>query len=391
MNKVGLAVVTYMRNYGSYLQSFATQEVIKSLGYDTEVINIKGVEPIIGEARRKYFMSKIFSASELKSYAVTLKGILKMKTDTIYAKKIKERDTKYDAFRERYTFSPVLNSWEEIGDYCRNNFSSVVVGSDQLWRPANIEGGYYTLEFVPEAVNKVSYSTSFGVKVLPSKQAKKAQYFIPRINHLSVREESGRQLVKALTNLDARVVCDPTMLLTRDDWESYLPQESKWEGQKYILCYFLGQHEKYMEFAKRLGKKTGKKVVGLVHCSGYNSNVDKYMDEMPFDVGPLDFIDLIRNADCVLTDSFHCCVFSILFHKDFFVFRRFSDTDRMSTNDRLSTLFSWTGIKNRLLEGDEVIVDSMLIPIDYSEVDDRIEKMRKESKEFLELALKDGK
>lgn len=389
--KIGLAVVTYVRNYGSYLQSFATQETIKSLGYDTEVINIKGVSKIISQARRKYFLKRMFNISELKSYAVTLYGIARMKFDREYAGNIRIRDRKYDEFRGKFSFSKEISSWEGIGKYCKDNYSSVVVGSDQLWRPANIEGDYYTLNFVPEEVNKIAYSTSFGVSMLPKAQADKAKNFIPRINHISVREEKGKDLVKQLTGLDVPVVCDPTMLLTREEWEKYLPKTSDWFGRKYILCYFLGGNEQYLKFAKKMKKYMSLPLVGLVHCSGYNPNVNLYIDEMPFNVGPFDFIDIIRNASCVLTDSFHCCVFSILFQKDFFAFRRFADTDVMSTNDRLNTLFSWADIKGRLLRGDEEINKELLVSIDYQHVDEKLSEYRRTSKDYLIQSLRDGK
>ena len=186
--KVGLAVVTYMNNFGSYLQSYATSEVIKNLGYETEVISIDGVQKEIDLARRKYFMRRAFNLSELRSYLVSIQGVARFKLDRTYARQMAERNAMYEVFRkENFKFSKIGYGWDEISKMCLD-YSSVVVGSDQLWRPANIEGGYYTLEFVPDKVNKVAYSTSFGVASLPKSQAEKAKQFLPRINHLSVRE-----------------------------------------------------------------------------------------------------------------------------------------------------------------------------------------------------------
>ncbi len=390
MGKVGLAVVTYVRNYGSYLQSFATQEVIKNLGYDVEVINTKGVAKIIAKARRTYFARRIFNLSELKSYAVTIYGIIRMKFDRRYAQNIRVRDDKYDEFRINFKFSDPFTSWNEIGEYCRR-YSSVIVGSDQLWRPANIEGDYYTLNFVPDEINKIAYSTSFGVSVLPPKQALKARRFLPRINHISVREENGRRMVKDLIGLDVPVVCDPTMLLSRDEWDKYLPPCSEWAMRDYILCYFLGGNEEYLKFARRMKDFLGKTLVGIVHCSGYNRNVDLYVDETPFNIGPFDFINLIKHAQCIMTDSFHCCVFSILYGREFFAFRRFADNDVMSTNDRLNTLFSWTGINGRLLTGNEKIEKSLFTPINYDEVERKLHEKRQMSMDYLMKSLNDGK
>jgi hypothetical protein len=196
-------------------------------------------------------------------------------------------------------------------------------------------------------------------------------------------------LVKELIGKDIPVVCDPTMLLSAEDWEKYVDEKPIVDGP-YILCYFLGSNEEYLKFAKRMKQEKGMKIVGLVHCAGYNKHVDVYMDEMPFSAGPLEFINLIKYARYVLTDSFHCCVFSILFKKDFFAFRRFADNDEMSTNDRLVTLFDWTGIKGRLLNGTEDITDDLFSHIDYEYVMSRIQEKREDSMKYLTNALGDS-
>ena len=389
MKKIGLAVVTYVNNYGSFLQSFATQQVIRGLGYDTEVINIDGVNATIKKARKKYFLKRCFNINELKSYAVTIHGIVKGKLDKKYAKDIRTRNNVFNNFRKEYfNFSPVTKTWEEMSLLCEQ-YAAVVVGSDQLWRPVNIEGDFYTLNFVPDEINKVAYSTSFGVSSLPKKTAEKAKKFLNRINSLSVREVSGQKLVKELIGKDIPVVCDPTMLLSAEDWDKYVDKKPLIDSP-YILCYFLGSNEEYLKFAKRMKQEKGLKIVGLVHCAGYNKHVDVYMDEMPFCAGPLEFINLIKHAEYVLTDSFHCCAFSILFKKDFFAFRRFADNDEMSTNDRLVTLFDWTGIKGRLLNGTEDITNSLFTPIDYEYVMSRIQEKREDSMKYLANALGDS-
>lgn len=389
MKKIGLAVVTYVKNYGSFLQSFATQQTIRSLGYDTEVINIEGINTEIKKARKKYFLKRCLNINELKSYAVTIHGLVKGKLDKDYAQAIKTRNDIFDRFRkEHFTFSSVSNTWDEMREMCQQ-YAAVVVGSDQLWRPVNIEGDFYTLNFVPKEINKVAYSTSFGVSCLPKKTAEKAKKFLKRIDSLSVREVSGQKLVKELIGKDIPVVCDPTMLLTAEEWEKYIDNKSI-INDPYILCYFLGSNEEYLKFARRMKQKKGMKVVGLVHCAGYNKHVDVYMDETPFNVGPLEFINLIKYADYVLTDSFHCCVFSILLKKDFFAFKRFADNDEMSTNDRLVTLFDWAGINGRLLKGNEEITDALFSDIDYESVMYRLQEKRETSMKYLTEALGDS-
>lgn len=384
--KIGLAITTYTHNYGSFLQSYAMFEMIKKLGYIPEVISIIGVQHQIDAARRKYFMRRMFNLNELRSYSTMLKGIFMRHVSRSFAEQQRVREAAFNRFRDEYfKFSPVENSWEEIGKMCEG-YTAVVVGSDQLWRPANIEGNYYTLNFVPDNVNKVAYAPSFGIPFLHKQQAEKAKHFLPRFNHIAVREERGAEIIMDLTGIEVPVVCDPTLLFTKEEWDKNVG--TRIINDDYILCYFLGDNEQYLKFAKRLKEYWNVKLVGIVHIAGYNKNIKTYMDETPFDINPFQFLNLIKFAKCILTDSFHCSVFSIHFEKEFFAFKRFSDKDTMSTNNRLATLFKMTEIEGRLIAGTENINDKLFTPIDYMSVGKNIEKNRDFSISYLISALK---
>lgn len=246
----------------------------------------------------------------------------------------------------------------ELGNKCKDNYSSVLVGSDQLWLPGNIAADYYTLNFVPETVNSIAYATSFGQSSLPKNSAKKAEVFLKKIKHIGVREESGQKLVKEIANRDVPVVCDPTLLFTGDEWMAIQQKEPIIKG-KYILCYFLGNNPPHREFAKRLKEVTGCKIIALTHLDEFVKSDEGYADETPYDIDPADFLNLIRNAEYVCTDSFHCSVFSILYKRQFFTFRRYNRNTKQSTNSRLDTLFHMAGITGRLLTGEENMSQEM--------------------------------
>ena len=157
----------------------------------------------------------------------------------------------------------------------------------------------------------------------------------------------------------------------------------------YILCYFLGNNPPHREFAKRLREATGCKIVALTHLDEYIRCDEGYADETPYDVDPADFLNLIRNASYVCTDSFHCSVFSILYKRCFFAFRRYARNTRQSTNSRLDTLFGLAGISGRILRGDENVKKCLDMKIDYDEVHKNIEKIRSSSYVYLKTALND--
>lgn len=212
--------------------------------------------------------------------------------------------------------------------------------------------------------------------------------FLKKIHHIGVREESGQKLIKQLTGRSVPVVCDPTLLFTGDEWLAVQKEDPIIKG-KYILCYFLGNNPPHREFAKRLKAETGCRIVALTHLDEFVKSDEGYADCTPYDIDPADFLNLIRNAEYVCTDSFHCSVFSILYKRQFFTFRRYNRNTKQSTNSRLDTLFHLTGINGRLLSGDENIADCLKIDTDYDEVHKKLEQNREKSFTYLQKALKD--
>ncbi len=339
----------------------------------------------ISKGKKKYYMSQLFNFSFIKAKM----GMVKLKLYCKFAngqlgQNIKMRDQKFEEFEKNFHLS---KAYEKMADVCaEGNYTDVLVGSDQLWLPVNIVADYYTLNFVPQNVNKISFATSFGVSQVPEKYKMQYQTFLKRIEHLSVREDAGVKLVKELTERDAKLVCDPTLLFDKEEWMVIQPKERLIQD-KYIFCYFLGKTVEYRKFAERLKEKTGYKIVSLNHLDEYVKYSDKFADEAPFDIGPSEFLNLIRNAEFVCTDSFHGTVFSLINHKKFFVFRRYKKHSKVSTNSRLNSLLKIVDLIDRMLEGEESVEDLVEKEIDYEVVDQKLEEFREESKEFLRGAV----
>ena len=390
MKKTAIVSCYFQHNYGSMLQAYATQMAIDKLDYENETIDIAGFNHEIKKAKILYFAKASLTSDILISKLGMAKNVLIKKfSKNDYARLSKVRSDRFDAFGKKYfRLSSRYSSKEELGKKCDENYSSVLVGSDQLWLPGNIAADYYTLNFVPTTVNSIAYATSFGQSSLPKDSAKKATIFLKKIKHIGVREESGQKLVKKLAGRNVPVVCDPTLLFTGDEWMKIQKKEPIIKG-KYILCYFLGNNPPHREFAEKLKKETGCKIVALTHLDEFVKSDEGYADETPYNIDPADFLNLIRNAEYVCTDSFHCSVFSILYKKEFYTFRRYNRNTRQSTNSRLDTLFKITGIEGRLLAGDEKIVDCLNIKTDFDEAHKKLAGVRQQSYEYLKVALQD--
>lgn len=390
MKKIGIVSCYFQHNYGSMLQALATQMALDKLNYENETVDISGFNHEIQKAKLLYFAKASLTSDILLSKLGMTKNVLIKKfSKNEYAAVSRIRAEKFDDFSKKwFRKSPKYTSKKELGDSCKENYSSVLVGSDQLWLPGNIAADYYTLNFVPETVNTIAYATSFGQSSLPKDSARKAALFLKKIRHIGVREESGQKLVKELAGRDVPVVCDPTLLFTGEEWLSIQKDEPIVED-KYILCYFLGNNPPHREFAKRLRQATGCKIVALTHLDEFVKSDEGYADETPYNVDPADFLNLIRNATYVCTDSFHCSVFSMLYKKVFFTFRRYARKTKSSTNSRLDTLFRLAGVSGRILEGTEDIQKCLSMEIDYDRVHQNFAKIREESYQYLQNALED--
>lgn len=305
----------------------------------------------------------------------------------IFLKNWAIRDAAFNKFAdEMFHVSPYCKNRSEL-ETMATNYSAFLVGSDQLWRTDSVEHGYYTLEWVPDGIRKIAYSTSIGVKEVPWFQVKKNRRFMNRFDFMALREQSACDLVYRLTGRKVQVVLDPTLLFTGDQWMKIQNKEPLTNG-KYIFCYFLGNNPNQRELVKKLKDKTGMKIVALLHLDEYIPSDESFADETPYDVGPAEFLNYIRNAEYVCTDSFHCSVFSILYKKKFFTFSRFSETAKQSTNTRIDNLLNITGLSERRVNAGMSVDEILNLQLDFNYADKKLDELRKSSIDYLENALK---
>ncbi len=387
MKKTAIVSCYFQPNYGSMLQAYATQKALDLLGVENETICIDGLKQKINKRKYRYYLKQITKREVRNEKLKFVKKSLICKANSKLKNGMIERNACFKKFAEsNFKLSERYNAFDELSNACVSNYSSVLVGSDQLWLPSNIYADYYTLNFVPDGVRKISYATSFGTSELPKWQESFAAEFLKRIECLSVREKSGQALVKELTGRHPEIVCDPTLLFDAEEWLD-IQSKNKLIDDPYIFCYFLGENPKHRQFVMNLKNLTGVKIVTLPHIDSYVKADEKFGDMQLYNVGPGEFVNLIRNAEFVCTDSFHASVFSILNKKKFFTFMRFSNKTKMSTNSRITSLLGIFGLEDRLIKGTEDPKDYMNKEIDYTEVYKKLYEFREHSIIFLKKAL----
>ena len=384
--KVGMAINYDYPDYGGMLQAYASFRKIRDLGYEPEAININALSRDIRNRKLMFFAKRILDPSIVKEKSQIVFKKIRQKLNRELKANLGKRYEAFEKFcQEKFTVSNEYESWDALSSGCRD-YRAVVVGSDQLWLPSNIAGDYYTLSFVPDDIKKIAYATSFGVSKITKGQEDKAKAYLSRINFLSAREESGQKIIKEHTGRNVPLVCDPALLLTADEWDDEATP-GKLINEPYIFCYFMGNNPWQREFVRSLKKLTGYKIVALLHLDQYIRSDEEYVDYAPYDVSPADFINLVMNANYVCTDSFHGTVFSIIYKRDFFTFKRFSDKATLSTNSRIDTLLGRMGLQDRLVKEGYTAKDMLSRKIDQNAVQSRLAAFREESLKYLIGAL----
>lgn len=385
MGKLGVCVRYDCNNYGSMLQILATQKVIEKFGWEYEIIRydkmtlgfmVKNLSRLVNPYFMRGKLMEFTKKRKLKAYPeVERKNAIRLRL--------------FQDYREKYIgpYSPVFKGYSNLVKGAEN-YDAIMVGSDQLWTPAGIKSKFYNLLFVPSHIRKISFATSFGVSQVPANQVAETTRYLNRIEYLSVREVNGAKIVSDLTNRKAMVALDPTLMFSGKDWEEIFPR-AEYTDKPYIFAYFLGTNPNHRKVVEKIKKETGLK---LITCPFMDEFVEcdlSFGDEQRFDVGPIDFLNLIRNAEYVCTDSFHGSVFSILNHKKFITFNRFDEGEKQSRNSRIESLFSLLGLESRRYSINKTdLIDMLERPIDYMAVDESLDKLRKESYAFLAEALK---
>ena len=381
--KLGLILAYRGVNYGMLLQAYATQQFIERQGFKTEILEYTRTSykhirftPWLPVYAADEFLKKIKKNKQKKTEYL----------DEVHKNNISERKTVSNKFIETSLTNRRVIKGIEALEAAGKEYDGVLIGSDQIWPPDSAFGNFTTLRFVPDSINKISYATSLGVSSYPYYCRSSAAQFWKRINHLSVREEQGKRIIQDICNIPVEVVVDPTYLFTGNEWKELIPEEQIVAGD-YILCYFLGATKEHKTLARKFADKRGMKLVSILSTESVSDIDLSYADEIITGRGPNDFINLIRNAKYVLTDSFHGVAFSVINNKQFYVFYRTIVGSKNSRNSRIDNILNMWGLQNRLVLNDATVDEFSLTDINYEYVNKLVDDKRNHSVSFLINAL----
>lgn len=383
--KVGAVIIMHPghNNYGTSLQGFATIRFLQKEGISFDIIRYK----------KKHTLLDIITTGPFLLMSGALKSIKRrkqrekcIKEHPAYKEQLKIRTTKVQAFKDKY-FEPLCKYYTGYKNLHKGslNYDVVFVGSDQVWSPLSLYAKFYNLLFVDKSVPTFSYASSFGVSNILKWQIRGTRKFLNKLDLVGVREMRGKEIVDSLSDKKATVVVDPTLLLSSKEWAEIANTYMQKYSEPYIFCYILGHRDDIRKRINELRDRTGYKVVFLRHVDDYYEADEKMGDYAPYDIDPIDFINLVRNASYVITDSFHGTIFSIIFHKQFSVFYRVDPSDSKSTHSRIQSLLMTFDLNDRL--GENGMLDNIDNQIDYEYIDDQMNKLRERSIKYFRKGL----
>lgn len=357
MIKIGIVSRTKCINYGANLQAIALQEILLRLGYEPEYID--------------YTVSvQVHGAKKILSFGYNI-----VKRFLGYA--TREKRTK--RFWSEINFSQTISDKEEFKKICQE-YDVLLCGSDQIWNPRyyRVSNGAYLFEGIENI--KVSYASSFGVKKISGWYSEIVKRSLSAFKRVSCREDEGIHILRSL-NINAVRNIDPTLLLTGDDWSTKFPPQKIIEGD-YICCYVMPGADTLNKVIYRLAERYVSEiaplckivVLGEKEYKGWFSKRINYRH-----AGPVEFLNIMKNAVFIFTSSFHGTCFSIIFRKNFHSVIE----DNNQFNSRITNLLDTLNLQNRIIHSEKTESDHLFKDCDYRNIDKLLFKEKENSINYL--------
>lgn len=381
---IGVCIRYFHPNYGGMLQSYATTKLLEKRGVEYELIRYEKKKDFSFIIRS---LPRLLNPILLNDKYLLLSKKLNSYLYKDFRKNEKERIAQFKKF-ETQVFSKYEKKYYGYKALCEGatHYDAIITGSDQLWSPSGLESNFFNLMFVPDEIKKISLASSFGVSQIPKNQLKRTKQYLNRIPYISMRENRGAEIVKELIGRDVPVVLDPVFMLGKDEWEN-ISATTNFCKSHYVFAYLLGANVDTRKEISEYAKKKGLKIVTIRHANQFVKADVNFGDFAFYDIGPKEFLSLISNAECICTDSYHGCVFSILYHKEFAVYDRYRASSINSKNSRIDTICKIFSLENRRRTEQNSLCSIMDEHIDYKKIDSALKQKRQKFDDYLDKAL----
>lgn len=362
MKKIGIMSMQRIKNYGSFLQAFALKSMIEELGHNVEFVDYHIEEPIIKDGNKeKGIIAKGIDALSGKAKLIHKLQYIKHKKDFNRYLSLLNIDNKYN-------YNPKLDA--------------LVIGSDEVFNiiQSNKNVGY-SLELFGlnnNAKKVITYAASFGNttidKINKYKKTKEIKELLKKMESISVRDNNSFNIVKELTKKEPVINLDPVLIY--DYMKSNLVPKINVKEKYMILYAYNGRiSNEEAKAIKELAKEKGVKVYSI---GGSQPYVDRFINCSPFEV-----LAYFKNAEYIVTDTFHGSIFSIINNKPFVTLVRKSKGNSYGNEEKLTYLLGKLALKDRISYEINNIKKILEETINYKETNRIIEKERKKTIDYL--------
>lgn len=380
--KLGI-VTNYNRNtvnFGNILQTYALNYYLRSQypNDDIETVNLHD-DFNIGKKKTSYFVALIRKVA----------GCFQKREEVLARQPSKGRVNRFRLFADKHIIlSEEIFTVEELNE---KRYDVLVVGSDVVW--SQIRNNYNTVKFLcfkgSEKAVKFSYAASFGNNDIPFENRRRIKAALVRFKGISVRERSSIDLLGSIGINDAVHVCDPTLLLDRIQW-SKVSTRPRIGAEKYILCFLLNPQKWQLDLLIHLKLQTGCSCIYVTNGYGGSQieglRTEKENDMVLDEVAPDEWLWLIENAALVVTDSFHCMIFSNIFRRKYLVLKRDYNVD---INNRMIDFLVNTGNGDKFVhaeDSEEIRLEKFLW--DYTSIEQKTGVLIEQSKDFIDKMMR---
>lgn len=381
MKKIGITTHYFnSKNFGGNLQAFALCDFLNKSGYSAEQICFvfKGYDLLnslgVSTAKRN-FLKRAFSFPKNRI------ARLFVNKDKNKNKVVLRQEQSFENFNKNIIPHSIEVFNIDNASKCAEKYDAFIAGSDQIWN-LSFYNPFFYLEFAGESKLKISYAASIAKSTLLREEIELYKDKTKDFSAISLREQDVVDMLKGKLLVEPQVVVDPVLLLKRDNWDEVC--SDRVIKDKYLFCYFLGNNKKARNLAKKFAKINGLKLVNIPYAGGNDFLYHKsFGDIKMYDVGPEQFLSLIKHSDYVFTDSFHAVVFSYVYQKQFFVFNRNSSG---VMNSRIYNITKLIGADERFCSTESMLMIEYLLScadIDYGVERQELLELIEKSKKFL--------
>ena len=366
MRPLDVKIVTChdVNNFGASLQVYALQTYLEQTGHHVQVVDYK-----------PYYQQVVnHHPLQFKSGKGWLRGVASMLYNLPSALSHEQRNRLFKQFTENHLH--LTDRFYDIQQLIAANLKAdvFIAGSDQIWNSMYLTGrdSVFYLDFVSSNARKVAYAPS----LLVDKNDKRLEYLyrqkLAKFDYLSVREKCSLPFVQQMGREDCEVVCDPVLLLSSTQWDTLFPIQS-FVKEPYLLVYDFDNSKQITEISREIARRESLKII--------NVSIDtlKNLGKRMKNIGPIEFLSLIRGASFVVSSSYHATLLSLLFHKRFCVVRR-----QLDINFRMEDLLGNYGLHDRFVSN---YTPALLKDDDYSHIDKKMQSLVSLSKDYLSRAL----